>query len=55
LVPLSDLGGACLTLAADLSSRVGIGHTELMLGVVTSLIGAPFFLYLVIRTRSESM
>ncbi|HCU90113.1 MAG TPA: ABC transporter permease [Gammaproteobacteria bacterium] len=55
LVPLSGLGGACLTLAADLSSRVGIGHTELMLGVVTSLIGAPFFLYLVIRTRSESM
>lgn len=53
LLPLSGLGGACLTLAADLSSRVGIGHTELMLGVVTSLIGAPFFLYLVIRTRSE--
>ncbi len=53
LLPLSGLGGASLTLAADLGSRFAVGHTELMLGVVTALIGAPFFLYLVLKTRSQ--
>ena len=52
LVPLSGLGGASLTLAADVSARIVVGNTELMLGVVTALIGAPFFLYLVLKTRN---
>lgn len=52
LLPLSGLGGATLTLAADIGSRLTIGGTELKLGVVTALIGAPFFLYLVLKTRS---
>jgi iron complex transport system permease protein len=53
LLPLSGLGGASLTLAADVGCRLVVGNTELMLGVVTALIGAPFFLYLVLKTRSE--
>ena len=53
LLPLSGLGGAALTLAADISSRTTVGSTELKLGVVTALIGAPFFLYLVMKTRTE--
>lgn len=52
LLPLSGLGGAALTLAADISSRLLVADTELKLGVVTALIGAPFFLYLVLKTRS---
>ncbi len=47
----SLLGGAALTLAADLAARLAPGGFELKLGVVTALIGAPFFLYLVLASR----
>jgi iron complex transport system permease protein len=50
LVP-SALGGAVLLAGADLVVRVVPTDSELMLGVVTSLLGAPFFLYLVVKTR----
>ena len=53
LLPVSALGGAALTLAADLVSRAPIGGAELKLGVVTALIGAPFFLFLVLKTRQD--
>ena len=52
LVP-SALGGAALVLAADISLRLLPTPQELQLGVVTALIGAPFFLMLVVRTRRE--
>ncbi len=51
LIP-SALGGAALTLAADLGTRVPLAGGELKLGVVTALIGAPFFLRLVLQSRS---
>lgn len=47
----SALGGAVLLLAADILLRVVSGEQELMLGVVTALLGAPFFLVLVLRQR----
>jgi iron complex transport system permease protein len=50
----SALGGAALVLAADLLVRLPAGIPELKLGVVTSLIGAPFFLYLILKTRKET-
>jgi len=50
----SALGGAVLLLAADLLVRIPVGAAELKLGVVTSLIGAPFFLYLILKTRREA-
>ena len=50
LVP-SALGGAILLLAADTAIRVSTTGAELKLGVVTALIGAPFFLRLIVRTR----
>lgn len=51
LLALSALGGAVMTLAADIGVRLlGMGQ-ELKLGVVTALLGAPFFLALVVRTR----
>ena len=53
LLPLSMLGGISLTLAADILVRVISQGPELKLGVVTALIGAPFFLYLVIKSRSK--
>jgi iron complex transport system permease protein len=51
LLPVSALGGAVLLLLADIFVRVATPSQELKLGVVTSLIGAPFFFALVIRTR----
>lgn len=50
----SAFGGAALTLAADLLVRLPPLGPEPKLGVVTSLIGAPFFLWLILRTRREA-
>ena len=51
LLSLSALGGAALTLASDIALRLLPSQFELKLGVVTALIGAPFFLGLVLKTR----
>ncbi|MFT5539337.1 MAG: iron complex transport system permease protein [Alphaproteobacteria bacterium] len=51
LLPASALGGAALTLGADIAVRVISPGAELKLGVVTALIGAPFFLWLVMAER----
>ncbi|MSP21370.1 MAG: iron ABC transporter permease [Alphaproteobacteria bacterium] len=53
LLPLSALGGAALLLAADILVRLTSGPIELKLGVLTALVGAPFFLYLIFQTRRE--
>jgi iron complex transport system permease protein len=53
LILPSGLGGAALLLAADVASRVVIPGRELNVGVLTALIGAPFFLWLVIRSRKD--
>lgn len=47
----SALGGAALTVAADVAVRLPASGNELKLGVVTALLGAPFFLALVLRMR----
>lgn len=51
LLPASALGGALLLGVADIGVRVFTPGTELKLGVVTALIGAPFFLFLITRMR----
>jgi len=51
LLPVSALGGACLLLAADIAVRSLTVSPELKLGVVTALVGAPFFLHLILQTR----
>ncbi len=51
LIVPSAVGGAALTLAADLGTRFPLAGGELKLGVVTALIGAPFFLRLVLQSR----
>jgi len=53
LLPASALGGALLLTAADVLVRVITPGSELRLGVATALIGAPFFIWLVIRARTE--
>lgn len=49
----SGLGGAALLTAADIAARSAIAERELNVGVVTALIGAPFFLWLVVRSCRE--
>jgi iron complex transport system permease protein len=49
----AGLGGASLLLAADVAVRVAVPARELNVGVLTALIGAPFFLWLVARNRRE--
>ncbi|WP_404862893.1 FecCD family ABC transporter permease [Georhizobium sp. MAB10] len=51
LLPASALGGACLLLAADVAVRLIAPERDLKLGVLTAAIGAPFFLWLVIKHR----
>ena len=53
LLLASALGGAALLMAADILVRLLPTGMELKLGVVTALIGAPFFLWLIFRARTE--
>lgn len=51
LLPASALAGASLLLLADLLARLLMTPAELPIGIVTALLGAPFFLYLLVRER----
>lgn len=51
LIPLAILGGASALLLADLVARVVMAPQELPVGVITSLAGAPFFLWLLRRSQ----
>ena len=51
LFPASVLGGAILLVGADLLARTLIAPAEIPIGIITSLLGGPFFLYLLSRRR----
>ncbi|WGK61805.1 iron chelate uptake ABC transporter family permease subunit [Halopseudomonas sp. SMJS2] len=51
LLPASALAGGALLLLADLAARLIVAPAEMPIGIVTALIGAPFFIYLLIRSR----
>lgn len=51
LVPISALLGAVFLLWADVLCRVLIPRTEIPIGILTSLLGAPVFIYLMARRR----
>lgn len=55
LLPASALGGACVLLAADTLVRIIAPERDLKLGVLTALVGAPFFLWLVYKTRRQML
>src|SRR6188768_4203287 len=50
LVP-SALAGSALLLAADIAVRIIPSTSDIKVGVLTSIIGVPFFLYLIVRER----
>lgn len=53
LLPAAFFGGAAFLVLADLVARVAIAPGELPVGVVTALIGGPFFLYLLRTSRGR--
>ncbi len=53
LLLASMLGGAVLVLTADVAVRLIAPDTDLKLGVLTSLLGAPLFFYLVLKMRGR--
>lgn len=53
LLPLSIFWGASLLLVADVLARVIAAPQEIPVGIITSLVGAPFFLWLLRRARQQ--
>ena len=53
LLICSALGGAVLLLAADITVRLLATQQELKIGVLTALLGAPFFLHLILKSKRE--
>ena len=51
LLPLSVLSGAIFLILADLVARTALAPTEIPIGVITAICGAPFFLYLLRRKK----
>ncbi|MFK7862630.1 MAG: FecCD family ABC transporter permease [Pseudohongiellaceae bacterium] len=54
LLPSCALAGAILLIVADMISRTIIAPAELPAGILTSLVGAPVFFYLLIRNKALS-
>lgn len=52
LVP-AMLAGAAILLAADIAVRLIPATAEIKVGVLTALVGVPFFLWIVLRRRAE--
>lgn len=55
LLPFSALTGAGLLIAADVVGRIVTRPTEIPVGIVTALIGAPFFIWIVRRQRVRAL
>jgi iron complex transport system permease protein len=55
LLPVTALAGAVFLLLADTVARTVIAPAELSVGVLTAFIGGPFFLYLLRRTKQETL
>lgn len=53
LLPASVISGAIFLVLADLVARLVLAPSEVPLGVVTALIGAPFFIYLLRQSKRE--
>jgi iron complex transport system permease protein len=53
LLPASALGGSIFLVGCDLIARTIAPPHEIGVGIITSLLGAPYFLYLLIRARKE--
>ncbi|MBW4557266.1 MAG: iron ABC transporter permease [Trichormus sp. ATA11-4-KO1] len=53
LIPVSAIFGAMIVVIADLLGRIIFAPVELPCGIVTAVIGAPYFIYLLVQTRKK--
>lgn len=53
VIPLSAIGGAILMMIADDIARTAFGVTEMPAGLITALLGAPYFIFLIARRRTD--
>jgi iron complex transport system permease protein len=51
LFPYTIISGAVFMIIADTISRIALNPTEIPIGVITSLIGAPYFIFLLIKNK----
>ena len=54
LIPLSAVGGALFMVIADTIARTVVQPAEFRVGIITAFIGAPFFIFLLIRSKQHS-
>ncbi|HCK67565.1 MAG TPA: iron ABC transporter [Anaerolineae bacterium] len=55
LVPLSIIGGATALLFSDVIARILLAPQEIPVGIITSLAGAPFFLWVLRRSKTQGL
>jgi iron complex transport system permease protein len=53
IMPLSILNGATMLLTADLIARTALAPREIPTGIITALVGAPFFLWVLRRAKQK--
>jgi len=53
LLPASALGGALFLVACDLIGRVVVPPFEIRVGILTAILGSPYFLYLILRAQRK--
>ena len=53
MLPASALFGALLLMLADLVARIILAPAEIPVGIVTALVGAPFFIYILRQRKRE--
>ena len=54
LLPFSMIGGAIMMVGADTIARMALGSSELPVGVITAIAGAPLFIVLLVNTKRNS-
>ncbi len=55
LLPASALGGALFLVLCDLAGRVILPPLEIRVGIITSLVGSPYFLFLIVRSQRRGL
>ena len=54
LIPMSALGGGAFVILADTVARTVIQPAELRVGILTAFVGAPFFIFLLIKNKQRA-
>ena len=54
LIPSSALAGAIVLILCDTLARTVMSPSEVPVGIITAILGCPFFIYLLLRTRRDS-